>query len=77
MKTDQTAKKQALDCIKQLQSHYKIIRGDMRIRLAFKQASEETILTEIKKMGIEKCLSSEVKNEMCTYVYDIEPNKYR
>ena len=36
VKTDQPAKRQALECIKQLQAHYKITRGDMRIRIASK-----------------------------------------
>ncbi len=47
MKTDQSAKKQALDCIKQLQASYKIIRGDMRIRITFKKEFEEKILKEL------------------------------
>ena len=39
-KTDQPAKKQALECIKLLQAKYKIARGDMRIRITFKTISE-------------------------------------
>ncbi len=35
IKQDQSAKKQALECIKALQKHYKIARGDMRIQISF------------------------------------------
>jgi len=35
VKLDQPAKKQALDCIKLLQKKYKIVRGQMKIRITF------------------------------------------
>jgi len=42
VKTDQPAKKQALECIKILQGKYKIVRGDMRVKVTFsKDLSEE------------------------------------
>ena len=51
-KTDQPAKKQALECIKQLQTKYKIVRGDMRIRITFKAEAEDIIAKELKSVGI-------------------------
>lgn len=43
VKTDQPAKKQALECIKLLQAKYKIARGEMRIRIACKKEALEKI----------------------------------
>lgn len=41
VKTDQPAKKQALECIKILQSKYKIKRGDMRVKITFKEGIQK------------------------------------
>ena len=71
MKTDQTAKKQALDCIKQLQAKYKIIRGDMRVKIAVKKELEEIICKELKNLKIDKLVSEELKGEMILRIYDI------
>ena len=49
----------------------------MRIRIASKAETEETLLEELKKMGITNQLSEEAKGDVFTRVYDIEPNKYR
>ena len=77
MKTDQPAKRQALECIKMLQTKYKIVRGDMRIRIIFKKESLEAIEQELSNLGIEAFQSEEIKADTISRVYDIEPNKYR
>ena len=43
LKLDQPAKKQALDCIKMLQTRYKITRGLMQIRVSIDQEQGETL----------------------------------
>lgn len=77
VKTDQPAKRQALECIKQLQTKFKIVRGDMRIRVTFKTESLAIIEEELHSIGIDQFLSEEKKEDSISRVYDIEPNKYR
>lgn len=43
LKTDQNAKKQALDCIKMLQKRYKIARGEMKIKITFEKDFKDKI----------------------------------
>ena len=61
IKTDQSSKRQALECIKQLQTKYKIMRGDMRIRIAFKDESQKEIEKELNKLDIDKLISEDKK----------------
>jgi ribosome maturation protein Sdo1 len=52
VKTDQPAKKQALECIKLLQKRYKIVRGEMRVRVSFDQDKEEVLRAKLKEIDM-------------------------
>ena len=77
LKLDQPAKKQALDCIKMLQQRYKIARGLMQIRITVDEEKAQQLQGKLEKVGVREYKSKEEKGEQVSFIYNIEPNKYR
>ena len=76
IKHDQPAKRQALQCIKVLQTRYKIARGEMKIRITFDSERQEVLVNALKKLEIEEFEQEEVKGKQASRVYNIEPKLY-
>ena len=53
IKHDLPAKRQALQCIKVLQTRYKIARGEMKIRITFDSERQDVLVNALKKLEIE------------------------
>ena len=76
MKLDQTAKKQASDCIKKLQEKFMLARAEMKIQLHISNENKEKLLEELKSIQIEPNEQFDDQNKF-TIICSIEPSKYR
>ena len=76
IKHDQPAKRQALLCIKMLQTRYKIARGEMKIRITFEKETEQDLTQALKTLEIEEFEQEEDKGSKLERLYNIEPKLY-